>query len=294
MNNQREIPYFQDHAYLRHDQYETPDNLNARAQLHSRYGTNRTGWYDWLFSFLAIDGRTRILDCGCGPGGLWRETLTSIPDDCQVILTDLSEGMVSEARNVLAKHRPFRGFQVADIAKLPFADQTFDIVIANHMLYHVHHRQKALQEVSRILRAGGQLVAATNGADHLQELRDLEQAISRDEYVESMLISADFSLENGAAQLQAAFSDVESHRYPNSLQVTNADDILAYLFSSSEIRAASVPEKVEELRRTLAQTIATDDAFAITSHSGVFLARTVGPGTLLVQAIDAEEKVVDG
>jgi SAM-dependent methyltransferase len=273
MNSQCEVPHFQDYSYLRHDQYKTPGNLNARAQLHHRYSTNKTGWYNWLFSFLAIDGRTRILDCGCGPGGLWRETLTSVLGDCQVVLADLSEGMVREARNALARHRPFKGFQVADIAALPFADKTFDVVIANHMLYHVFHRQKALQEVSRVLRAGGQLVAATNGADHLQELWALEQLIARDQNVDSNQIAADFSLENGAAQLRAVFSDVESFRYPNNLQVTNADDILAYLLSSSEIKAASIPEKVEELRRTLAQKIATDGAYSITSHSGVFLAR---------------------
>lgn len=58
----------------------------------------------------------------------------------------------------------------ADARDLPFADASFDAVVAAWMLYHVSPINKALKEIARVLRPDGRLVAITNGKVHLEEL----------------------------------------------------------------------------------------------------------------------------
>ena len=45
-------------------------------------------------------------------------------------------------------------FQQIDIQDINFPDETFDVIIANHMLYHIPDLQKALYEVKRVLKTG--------------------------------------------------------------------------------------------------------------------------------------------
>ena len=157
---------FQDGEYLKSYQYRDSRNLGARAQLHQRYGSNPVGWFSWVMEHIAFKPGERVLECGCGPGWLWRNNLKRIPENCQITLTDLSPGMVSEAENALATTgHDFRFFD-SDIRDLPFGGGDFDVVVANHMLYHVADRHKSLAEVKRVLKENGRFIAATVGKRH--------------------------------------------------------------------------------------------------------------------------------
>ena len=96
---------------------------------------------------------------------------------------DLSPRMVelAQARGIDARQ--------GDAQELPFADGTFDTVVAAWMLYHVPDVDRALAEFARVLVPGGALIAVTNSADHIAELRELVQ--HRDSW------SHTFSRENG-------------------------------------------------------------------------------------------------
>jgi ubiquinone/menaquinone biosynthesis C-methylase UbiE len=154
---------------LQQDQYSNASKLDARIALHARF-SERNDWYDWLFEHYRVPDTGRILELGCGSGQLWRHLGERIPDGWQIMLTDLSPGMIGTAReNLAGLRRDFR-FQVVDAQAIPFGDATFDAVIANHMLYHVPDRDTAFAEIRRVLRTRGQLYAGTNGAGHLQEL----------------------------------------------------------------------------------------------------------------------------
>ena len=94
---------FQNTKYLRGDQYRDSQNLGARAQLHQRFSKDSNGWFRWVMSFLGLEQGIEVLECGCGPGWLWRNNLDALPIECQITLTDLSPGMVAEAQNWLAR-----------------------------------------------------------------------------------------------------------------------------------------------------------------------------------------------
>jgi len=67
--------------------------------------------------------------------------------------------MLAAARSRAGSHV----FLIAGDAQwLPFADASFDCILAMHMLYHVPDRDLAIAEMRRVLRPGGVLLALTN------------------------------------------------------------------------------------------------------------------------------------
>jgi hypothetical protein len=59
-----------DQDYLKSEQYKTPANLTARADLHRRFSTNPYPWLRWVFDQLALEPRERVVEAGGGPGWL--------------------------------------------------------------------------------------------------------------------------------------------------------------------------------------------------------------------------------
>src|SRR5689334_22369017 len=94
-----------DPAYLRHEQYRTPGNLQARIDFHVRFRTNPEDWQLWVFDRLRLPPAARILEIGCGAGTLWLENRSRIPAGWEVTLSDLSAGMLAQARRSLHTSR---------------------------------------------------------------------------------------------------------------------------------------------------------------------------------------------
>ena len=124
-------------------------------EFSSRYEAHRDEGYHQLIDQLEIDlalryarGR-RVLEAGCGTGLILKELRPHVE---QAVGVDLSAGMLSHARA--------RGLDVvqASITDLPFADESFDVVCSFKVLAHVEKIERAVAEMSRVVRPGGHLV----------------------------------------------------------------------------------------------------------------------------------------
>ncbi len=256
-------------------QYRTPCNLNARVQLHKRFSTNPYPWLSWVFEQLRLAPAMQVLEIGGGPGGLWhenRQRLLSISPQVKITFTDQSTGMITQAISTLGDLPHFR-FGVADAQALPFATGSFDVVIANHMLYHVPDRGQALAEIRRVLRPTGRFFAATNDHAHMQELRDLAQAYMP-EAAALVASSERFPFDVATQELSQNFGQVQLHRYHNQLVVTDADALADYMLSGISI---NLPDSEEmPFRRWLQGRMQTQGTITVTSASGLFEAATIG------------------
>lgn len=260
-----------DQTYLLEDQYKTASNLNARANLHGRFSTNRQGWLNWIFSHFDFPPDASILEAGCGPGTLWLKNLGRLSESWKFTLTDFSSGMLNQARANLSEASSNLAFQVADIQNFPFDDRSFDAAIANHMLYHVPDLKKGLQEVKRVLNRSGVLYAATNGNHHMAELFELMSDFlgrrihnSRDDF--------GFRLDNGGAILSEYFSEVEVLHFEDHLLVTEVAPLLNYYYSSGRL-SEPIADRKEEFREFLEARLQKSGAIRIQKDAGTFVAK---------------------
>lgn len=264
-----------DQHHLRHDQYKNAGNLDARAALHRRYSTNPYGLHRWIFDHIALPAEARVLELGCGPGWLWQNNLDRIPSGWDITLTDFSPGMVKAARENLARGGRMFGFRVVDAQDIPLPDATFDAVIANHMLYHVPDRQRALTEIHRVLKPGGILIASTIGDNHNREMHtlmgDFEPALQLDKMRHA---NREFTLQNGREQIMAVFPRVARHDYDDNLAVTDVAPLVDYVYSlSSFLDLTPIRERRAAFTAYVADLLAAGNGtIHITKESGLFLA----------------------
>ena len=262
-----------DPTYLRSQQYRDASNLDARVQLHQRFGTNGYDFHRWVFDHvldvLAQDGE--ILEVGCGSGELWRKNLDRLPAGWHVTLTDFSPGMVEIAKQATARYEDQFDVQEANAQVLPFPDSSFDVAIADHMLYHVPDLDRALSELRRVLRPGGRLFAATNGQGHMRGMSELVTPYAPIATPDRSNYERIFSLENGTEWLGRHFSRVSLDRYEDGLVITEAGPLMAYILSMPTEHAPS-PESVARLTQDLEARIAADGDIRIAKETGLFIA----------------------
>lgn len=177
--------------------------------------------------------------------------------------------MVAEAKsNTQGRFR----YIVADSQHLPFANESFDLVIANHMLFHVPDRQRALSEIARVLRREGSLIAATNGKRHLSEFDDLLARCGGPTAVDAHVDA--FGLETGPIQLAAHFTNISVERYEDSLRITESQPLIDYLHSMTIFWAEGGLDQYAEacIRAIVEQEIAAKGFFGVQKDSGIISA----------------------
>jgi SAM-dependent methyltransferase len=210
-------------------EYADESRLRRRAAGYAGAGTRQDARIPLVAAVVAAAPR-RVLEVGCGWGELaeWIANETS----AEVVAIDLSPRMVE-----LASERGIDA-AVADVQALPFADATFDVVVAAWMLYHVPDLDRGLAEIARVLRPGGTFVASTNSRFHLQELRDL---------VGSGPSTLKFAREDGETHLRPHFASVERVDVDGILELPDRSAVEDYVLASISMSpfAANLPSEIK-------------------------------------------------
>lgn len=146
-----------------------------------------------------------ILDLGCGTGNLIHLLLEKYPD-CKIFGVDPSSGMrqVTAAR---FRHQPNVSIEGGDALAIPFPSKSFDYVVSNLVLHHVHpdSREGCAVEVARVVKPGGHLVysdffcGVEGPPEDPKRCRDI---------IERITAKALHSLEHGAYEMMLAELEV--------------------------------------------------------------------------------------
>ena len=245
-------------------QYRSADKLNTRISLHDKYSVNKQGFGSWIASHYEIRPGALLLELGCGTGDMWRGREDLIRRCGRFVLSDCSAGMLASARENLSGC-PEIEFRLIDIQDIPFPDRSFDLVIANMMLYHVPDLAKGLAEVRRVLKDGGRFYCATYGENGMMAYIG---RLFAEQHVEDRINIA-FTLQNGESRLKPFFSCVERFLYEDALAVTNPDDLIDYIHSLASL---SVLQKLpgETLRAVLEKHM-QDGVLHIPKEYGLFV-----------------------
>lgn len=250
-------------------QYENAANLNTRISIHDKYSVNKQGFGNWIVSNYQITDGAKVLELGCGTGEMWRNKIDLISKCAELVLTDLSEGMLKAAHDYLGDLSNV-SYRVADIQEIPFEANRFDIVIANMMLYHVPDLNKGLTEVVRVLKPSGKFYCATYGEHGIvQFISELLKP-----YGAKGHINKNFTLQNGKQILKPYFSSVEMFEYIDSLEVTNIDDMLDYIYSLTGMTGLN-DIKRDVVKEVLKENM-VDGILRVPKEYGMFICRPSG------------------
>jgi SAM-dependent methyltransferase len=272
-----------DRDRLRGDAYGTVAPLAARAALY-QYQDEQVDFHRWVLDLAeherALEGTSRVLDVGCGPGA-YLHALRARHPGITTIGFDLSAGMARAA------HDSGSTTAVADAMQVPAREGGFDLVLCTHMLYHVPDIGLAARELARVVAPNGIVAIVTNGARHLHELDALISetfaAVTGAGWDAPARSAARFLLDDAPGLIAPALRVERLERVSRTITVPDAAPLVAYVDSIRSLFEPSAPpgfawhELMAAFAQRAAGTIARDGAFVIHTDVGVLLCRAAGP-----------------
>ncbi len=253
-------------------QYRNSTNISARIRLHRLFSSNKQGWFPWIYEQCQITEGMKILELGCGNGRLWIENKAKLPADCEIILSDISEGMIRDVRREQSLQDDRFSFAAFDCHAIPYEDASFDLVIANHVLFYCKDVDRVCSEVGRVLKPGGRFVCGTYGVAHMQEVSRLVTQFDDRITLSGENLYEHFGKENGAQALAPYFAEVDWQQYEDALIVTQAEPLIEYVLSCHGNQNQYILEKYNKFRKYVEGQIR--NGYTITKDAGIFISIT--------------------
>ena len=255
-------------------QYENANNISARIRLHREFSTNPKGWFPWIFEtgvlpYIAEKSKTvHILELGCGEGSLWTENLSRLPENVHVTVSDISEGMIRDVRRNIGSDERF-SYECFDCHKIPAQANTYDIVIANHLLFYCEDMAQVCSEVKRVLKDGGGFLCSTYGTAHMQEITHLVQKFDSRIILAAENLYERFGLDNGKEILAPYFEQVDTVLYEDAIVIDKADPLIEYILSCHGNQNQYLLDKYQDFRQYVKKQV--KGQYRITKEAGYFI-----------------------
>lgn len=251
------------------NQYKDGKNLETRISLYDKYSVNSTNYTTWIHENYKFFEGCQILEFGTGTGKDWKDRITDLPFNCSLVLSDFSEGMVDELKSSFGSNKQVEVMKL-DIQNTHFGDHSKDFVIANSMLYHVPDINKAVREVSRVLKNSGTFYAATPGNKTIFQY--FKETFLKTNSRITLPKTLSFTLENGAEYLEKCFNHVEVSRYVNRLEITNTNDLVDFFYSMASIEGLMESDR-NEIYDYYEKQKNSKDVIEIEIEYGMFIAK---------------------
>ncbi len=258
-------------------QYENANNISARIRLHKEYSTNPQGWFPWIYTTGISpileekpNNIIEILELGCGEGSLWLENKDNLPENVHITVSDISEGMIRDIRRNLEGDGRF-SYETFDCHKIPAKAKTYDIVIANHLLFYCDDMEQVCKEVKRVLKPGGIFLCSTYGSKHMKEITELVQKFDKRIILAAENLYDRFGLQNGNEILQNYFSKIEIQTYEDEIILNHAEPLIEYILSCHGNQNQYLLERYHEFHGFVDKKVKKE--FHITKDAGYFLCK---------------------
>ena len=136
---------------------EHKDFWDKNAGRYDRFMRKDRAAYDEMYELIRpIVRHKTVLELATGTGLIAKHIVNAA---AHIEATDASVEMIAEAKRDNRSAKLY--FSVQDMFRLPYADQSFDVVIVSNALHIVPQPEKALAEIRRVLKDGGVLIAPT-------------------------------------------------------------------------------------------------------------------------------------
>ena len=251
-------------------QYMDSSNLDASIKLQDRFSSNKHGWYKWTFNNIKLDKKYKVLEIGCGNGVLWSKNIDLLDKDISITLTDVCEDMINNAKKNLSNYSDIFDFQIVDPYNIPFENESFDLVIANHILFYMKDVDKVLNEIKRVLKIGGYFYSSTIDSKNMKELESLVKGFNSNIKISEEKISSNFGLENGEGILSKHFCQIKKYLYEDKLVINDAKGILEYIYSIPGNIIELIDTKKKDFEKYIDSNINKQGNIYITNNQVLF------------------------
>lgn len=262
-------------------QYENASNISARIRLHKEFSSNKQGWFPWIFETGILpqvishtsnnsNEIVHILELGCGEGSLWTENLHRLPENVHITVSDISEGMIRDIRRNIGRDERFT-YGCFDCQQIPAQSNTYDIVIANHLLFYCDDITQVCKEVKRVLKEDGVFLCSAYGSAHMQEITNLVQNFDSRIILAAENLYERFGLENGEEILSKYFPNIEIQKYDDAIVIDKATPLIEYILSCHGNQNQYLLDKYQEFRQYVKKQV--KNTYRITKDAGYFLCR---------------------
>ena len=130
---------------------------DRNARIYNRFMRKDRAAYKTMYALIrpVVKAKT-VLELATGTGLIAKHIVNAA---AHIEATDVSAEMIAEAKR--DTHSAKLHFSVQDMFRLPYANQSFNVVIVSNALHIVPQPEKALQEIKRVLKDDGVLIAPT-------------------------------------------------------------------------------------------------------------------------------------
>lgn len=226
--------------------YKTSKKLSTRLKIWEKYGTNSVKFNDWILNSL-LDKNVRYgkyVDVGCGTGKLMA-TASDFNID-EIFGVDLSPKMVEASR--LNNSKISSNIFTADISKLPFPDNYFDLITAIHVFHHLSDISGAIIELKRVCKRGGVIFITTSDYQLNKGLNRLHYETQAElgfpKFMQDKKQHLHFNHKNALRDLKDFFENIEIFRYKNNLNFNKVKPAIDYYQSAMMYRNTEGPQDV--------------------------------------------------
>ena len=185
-----------------------------------------------------------------------------------IVLSDISQGMVEDARDNLKNFSNIK-YNCFDCHLIPYEDECFDVVIANHVLFYLSDINSALKEIKRVLKPNGIFYCSTYGVNHMKEITDLIKEYNPKITLSNVHLYDVFGLENGKEILSQFFNKINLKKHEDYLIVDNADDITNYILSCHGNQVEYILKDSESFKKYIEKKV--NSSIKITKDAGMFI-----------------------
>lgn len=253
------------------EQYKSDKNLNIRSNLHS-YNINKIDFDKWCFSQIKFPNDGKVLELGCGTGKFWLKNKDYIDDSLDITLSDFSKSMLKIAKdNLRAVDYEFK-YEEINVENIPYEDNSFDVVIAEHMIYFAPDVEKALSEIWRVLKVRGVLYISANSCETMAELNKLAGKFDSSLGIDNNGYSTRFELENGEGILKKYFNKVDVEILEGKIIVDNPEPVVSYKASTIQGSSILIGDKKKAFTKYLKDYIKENGNISITTKTCMFKA----------------------
>jgi len=212
---------------LAYEEKET--SLSIRINAHKKF--SNFNLEDWIARHVDLKEGSSVFDIGCGNGNLFQAYSDQIGARGLIVGMDQSAELLQEA-----KKRPCGSLKLLLHKDMntgtPFLDESFDRVFSSFAIYYANDAWSVLQEVFRLLKAGGEVVLIGPTDNNARELYEFNQKLfgfARDEKIDrrTRRIEDEFF-----PLFPKLFKDVSMDRIASELVFPDKEEFIRYYLAT--------------------------------------------------------------